>query len=67
MKASAQPSSALSSTGISITMPRSRSGASAAASSAVLAPSDVPSDDRLVDLEVVEQRDHLLRRRSVIE
>ena len=43
VNASAQPSSALSSTGISITMPRSRSGASAAASSAVLAPSEVPS------------------------
>ncbi len=43
VKASAQASSAPSSTGISITMPRSRSGASAAASSAVLAPSDVPS------------------------
>ena len=63
VKASAQPSSALSSTGISITMPRRRSGASEAASSAVLAPSDVPSDHRLVDLEVVEQRDHLARRR----
>ena len=43
VKAIAQPSSALSSTGISITIPRRRSGASEAASSAVLAPSDVPS------------------------
>ena len=42
VKASAHASSAPSSTGISITMPRSRSGASAAASSAVLAPSEVP-------------------------
>ena len=42
VKASAQPSSALSSTGISTTMPRRRSGASAAASSAVFAPSEVP-------------------------
>ena len=63
VKASAQASSAPSSTGISITMPRSRSGASAAASSAVLAPSEVPHHDRLVDPEVVEQRDRLLRRR----
>ena len=43
VKASAQPSSALSSTGISITIPRRRSGASEAASSVVLAPSEVPS------------------------
>ena len=39
---SAQPSSALSSTGISTTMPRSREGFSSATSSAVFAPSDVP-------------------------
>ncbi len=43
VKASAQPSSAWSSTGISITIPRRRSGASEAASSVVLAPSEVPS------------------------
>ena len=43
VNASAQASSAESSTGISMTMPRRRSGAKAAASSAVLAPSDVPS------------------------
>ena len=43
VNASAHASSAPSSTGISMTMPRSRSGASEAASSAVLAPSDVPS------------------------
>ena len=43
VNASAHASSALSSTGISITMPRRRSGADAAASSAALAPSDVPS------------------------
>jgi hypothetical protein len=39
---SAQPSSALSSTGISISIPFTRSGAAAAASSVVLAPSEVP-------------------------
>ena len=43
VNASAQASSAPSSTGISMIMPRSRSGARADASSAVLAPSDVPS------------------------
>jgi hypothetical protein len=42
VNATAQASSALSSTGISTTMPRSRSGASDATSSVVLAPSDVP-------------------------
>ena len=42
VKASALHSSALSSTGISITIPRSRSGAAEAISSAVLAPSEVP-------------------------
>ena len=42
VKASAQPSSALSRTGISITSPCTRSGAAAAASSDALAPSDVP-------------------------
>ncbi len=39
---SALASSPLSSTGISITIPRSRPGASSATSSAVLAPSEVP-------------------------
>ena len=43
VNASAQASSAPSSTGISMTMPRSRSGAAADASSAALAPSEVPS------------------------
>jgi hypothetical protein len=43
VNASAHASSAPSSTGISMTMPRSRSGAKADASSAVLAPSEVPS------------------------
>ena len=43
VKASAQPSRALSSTGISMTMPRTRSGATAQTSSAMLAPSDVPA------------------------
>ena len=42
VNATAQASSALSSTGISITMPRSRSGASDATSSVAFAPSDVP-------------------------
>ena len=42
VKATAQPISAWSSTGISITMPRSRSGASEATSSVVFAPSEVP-------------------------
>ena len=42
VKATAQPSSAWSSTGISTTMPRSRSGASDATSSVAFAPSDVP-------------------------
>ena len=42
VNAIAQASSALSSTGISITMPRTREGASDATSSVVLAPSDVP-------------------------
>ena len=43
VKAIAQPSSALSSTGISTTIPRTRSGCAAAASSVVLAPSEVPA------------------------
>ncbi len=42
VKKAAQAGIALSSTGISITMPRSRSGASAATSSVMLAPSEVP-------------------------
>ena len=42
VKASAQPSRALSSTGISTIMPRTRSGAVTAASSVAFAPSDVP-------------------------
>ena len=42
VNATAEPSSALSSTGISSTIPRSRSGAREATSSAVFAPSDVP-------------------------
>jgi hypothetical protein len=42
VKASAQPSSALSSTGISTSMPRTRSGAATVASSVALAPSEVP-------------------------
>ena len=59
VNASAQPISAWSSTGISITIPRRRSGARAAASSATLAPSEVPDHDRLGLVEVVEQRDDL--------
>ena len=62
VNAIAQPSSALSSTGISITMPRSRSGASDATSSVTLAPSDVPPTTASSTLEVVEQRDDLLGR-----
>ena len=42
VKAIAQPISALSSTGISTIMPRTRSGACTAASSVALAPSEVP-------------------------
>ena len=42
VKKIAQASSALSSTGISTTIPRTRFGASEATSSVVLAPSDVP-------------------------
>ncbi len=42
VKASAHPSSALSSTGISISRPFTRSGAATAASSDVFAPSEVP-------------------------
>ena len=42
VNATAHASSALSSTGISTTMPRSRSGASDATSSVALAPSEVP-------------------------
>ena len=42
VKPIAQPSSALSSTGISINSPLTRSGAAAAASSDALAPSEVP-------------------------
>ena len=42
VKAIAQPSSALSSTGISTSSPRTRSGAATAASSVALAPSEVP-------------------------
>ena len=49
VNAIAQPSSALSSTGISITIPRSRVGASEATSSVALAPSEVPPIDGLVD------------------
>ena len=59
VKATAQPSSALSSTGISITMPRRRSGARAAASSVVLAPSDVPITTASGGAQVVEQRHDL--------
>ena len=64
MNAIAHASSALSSTGISITIPRTRCGASEATSSVVFAPSDVPPIDGLVELEVVEQRDDLAARRS---
>lgn len=42
VNAIAQPSSALSSTGISISIPRTRSGAAETTSSVVLAPSEVP-------------------------
>ena len=42
VNAIAQASSALSSTGISITIPRRRAGASEATSSVVFAPSEVP-------------------------
>ena len=59
VKATAQASSALSSTGISSTIPRSRSGAAEATSSVVFAPSDVPPTTASSTLEVVEQRDHV--------
>ena len=67
VKAIAQPISAWSSTGISITIPRTRSGACAAASSATFAPSDVPRTTASGSSEVVEQRDHLARRTCGIE
>ena len=52
-------SSALSSTGISSTMPRRRSGARSATSRLTLAPSDVPPTTALSTPEVVEQPDDL--------
>ena len=60
VKASAQASSAPSSTGISITMPRSRSGASDGRLERGVGAQRRAEHDRLLDLEVVEQRDHLL-------
>ena len=60
VKAIAQPSSALSSTGISTTMPRTRSGASSAGLQRRVGAQRGAGDDGLVDLEVVEQRDDLL-------
>ena len=60
VKATAQPSSALSSTGISITMPRTRSGAGRRGLERDVRAERGAADDRLVELEVVEQRDHLL-------
>ena len=60
MNVSALDSSALSSTGISMTIPRRRSGAVAATSSAVLAPSEVPITTASSICEVVHQRDELL-------
>ena len=59
VNAIAHPSSALSSTGISITMPRTREGASDATSSVVFAPERRAADHGLVDLEVIEQRHDL--------
>ena len=59
VKAAAQAGIALSSTGISMIIPRSRSGARAATSSVTLAPSEVPPDDGLLELEMVEQRHRL--------
>ena len=67
VNASAQPSSALSSTGISITIPRRRSGASDGGLERGVRAQRRAQHDRLVDLEVVEQRDDLARRTSVIE
>ena len=56
----ATPSSALSSTGISTTMPRTRSGAAPRRLSATFAPSDVPAITASSTLEVVEQGHDLL-------
>ena len=60
MNVSALASSPLSSTGISITIPRKRSGAAEAISSAVFAPSEVPITTACSMPEMVHQRDHLL-------
>ena len=60
VNATAQASSALSSTGISTTIPRSRSGASDADLERRVRAERRAADDRLVDAEVVEQRDDVL-------
>ena len=60
VKAIAQPSSALSSTGISTTMPRRRSGASDGDLERRVRAERRAAHHGLLDLEVVEQRDHLL-------
>ena len=60
VNASAHASSALSSTGISITMPRRRSGAYAADLERRVGAQRGPEHHGLLDLEVVEQRDRLL-------
>ena len=60
MNARAQPSSALSSTGISISIPRRRSGAAAATSSETFAPSDVPPITASPQIELVHEAEHLL-------
>ena len=60
VNASAQASSAPSSTGISITMPRRRSGARRGGLERGVRAQRGAEHDRLLDLEVVEQRDHLL-------
>ena len=59
-KTRAAPGTAHSSTGISTSRPRTRSGAWAATWSETLAPSETPADDGLVDPEIVEQGHHVV-------
>ncbi len=63
VNASALPSRPLSSTGISSTRPRRRSGWAEATSSAGVGAERGAHHDRLLDAEVVHQRDDLLARR----
>ena len=64
VKASAQPSSALSSTGISTTMPREPIRRGGGDLERHVRAERGAADDRLVEPEVVEQRDRPARRRS---